>query len=94
MHIDRAVAFVHEHVGPRLHLGEHGGKEAQAPLEAPAAQQLNPLAGIFDLYRSAFFPDEWAGWDAVGVAALISFGMLAIGITVFRRLEGAVLKEI
>lgn len=55
---------------------------------------LNPLAGIFDLYRSAFFPNEWAGWDAVGVSALISFGMLAVGITVFRRLEGAVLKEI
>ena len=55
---------------------------------------LNPLAGIFDLYRAAFFPDEWSGWGAVGVAALISFSMLAVGITVFRRLEGAVLKEI
>lgn len=55
---------------------------------------LNPLAGIFDLYRTAFFPDEWAGWGAVGVSALIAFAMLAIGVTVFRRLEGTVLKEI
>lgn len=55
---------------------------------------LNPLAGIFDLYRSAFFPDQWAGWDAVAVAALISCGMLGVGATIFRRLEGTVLKEI
>lgn len=55
---------------------------------------LNPLAGIFDLYRTAFFPDEWAGWGAVAVSAAISFAMLGVGILVFRRLEGAVLKEI
>lgn len=55
---------------------------------------LNPLAGIFDLYRTAFFADEWAGWSAVGVSAGVSFGLLALGLTTFRRLEGTVLKEI
>ena len=55
---------------------------------------LNPLAGIFDLYRTAFFPDEWAGWGAVGVSAAISITLLGIGATVFRRFEGTVLKEI
>jgi ABC-2 type transport system permease protein len=55
---------------------------------------LNPLAGIFDLYRSAFFPEEWAGWGTVGISAGLSLVMLAVGILTFRRLEGAVLKEI
>ena len=55
---------------------------------------LNPLAGIFDLYRCAFFPDQWAGWGAVAVSAVFSVAIFALGVVVFRRLEGAVLKEI
>ncbi|MDQ1618330.1 MAG: type transport system permease protein [Actinomycetota bacterium] len=55
---------------------------------------LNPFAGILDLYRTAFFAEEWAGWGAVAVSAAISLLLLAIGVRVFRRLEGAVLKEI
>lgn len=55
---------------------------------------LNPLAGIFDLYRTAFFPDEWAGWGAVGIATGVSVAVFVAGVLVFRRLEGRVLKEI
>jgi ABC-2 type transport system permease protein len=55
---------------------------------------LNPLAGIFDLYRTAFFADNWAGWGPVGISAAICFAVLVGGILVFRRLEGTVLKEI
>jgi ABC-2 type transport system permease protein len=55
---------------------------------------LNPFAGIIELYRAAFFPDEWVSWTAVGVAAVISVAMLVAGIRVFGRLEGTVLKEI
>ncbi len=55
---------------------------------------LNPLAGIFDLYRIAFFPDQWAGWTAVGLATAVSVLVFVTGIYVFRRLEGRVLKEI
>jgi ABC-2 type transport system permease protein len=55
---------------------------------------LNPLAGIFDLYRTAFFNDQWAGWGAVGVAAAWAVGALLVGMWVFPRLEGVVLKEI
>jgi ABC-2 type transport system permease protein len=55
---------------------------------------INPLAGIFDLYRLAFFPDQWAGWTSVVVAAVMSVLLLVAGVVVFRRLEGAVLKEI
>ncbi|MDQ1599411.1 MAG: type transport system permease protein [Actinomycetota bacterium] len=55
---------------------------------------LNPFAGIIELYRAAFFPGEWAGWSAVAVSAVISVAMLVVGIRVFGRLEGTVLKEI
>jgi len=55
---------------------------------------LNPLAGIFDLYRIAFFPDQWAGYTAVILAAAVSSIIFVVGVFVFRRLEGRVLKEI
>jgi ABC-2 type transport system permease protein len=55
---------------------------------------LNPLAGIFDLYRAAFFPDQWVGWGAVGVSAVVAVELLVLGVTTFRRLEGTVLKEV
>ncbi|MGH8968520.1 MAG: ABC transporter permease [Actinomycetes bacterium] len=55
---------------------------------------LNPLAGIFDLYRAAFFPEQWAGWGVVGITAAVSVTVLVLGLWVFRRLEGRVLKEI
>lgn len=54
---------------------------------------FNPLAGIFSLYRAAFFPDQ-LDWFAVGVSAAMSLVLLLIGILVFRRTERAVLKEI
>jgi ABC-2 type transport system permease protein len=55
---------------------------------------LNPLAGLFDLYRAAFFADEWAGWHAVAVTVAWAVGLLLVGNRVFRSLEGQVLKEI
>lgn len=55
---------------------------------------LNPLSGIFDLYRASFFPGHFAGWTEVGVAAVVSAGFLMLGTAVFARLEGRVLKEI
>jgi ABC-2 type transport system permease protein len=54
---------------------------------------FNPLSGIFSLYRAAFFPQQ-LDWFAVGIAAALSFTLLAIGIAVFRGAERAVLKEI
>jgi ABC-2 type transport system permease protein len=55
---------------------------------------LNPLAGIFDLYRISFFPDQWSGWTPVVIAAAGSVLVFIAGVYVFRRLEGRVLKEI
>ncbi len=54
---------------------------------------FNPLAGIFSLYRAAFFPGE-LDWFAVGVASAMIAVILAVGLTVFSRVERAVLKEI
>lgn len=54
---------------------------------------LNPLTGIFSLYRSAFFPEQ-LDWTAVAVAATVSLAALLAGLLVFARSERAVLKEI
>lgn len=54
---------------------------------------LNPLAGIFTLYRVGFFPDQWDTLSVV-MAAVMSVVFLLLGIVVFRRLENAVLKEL
>ena len=54
---------------------------------------LNPLTGIFSLYRAAFFPGQ-IEWVFVASAAVESLLLLVVGWTVFARLERAVLKEI
>jgi ABC-2 type transport system permease protein len=54
---------------------------------------FNPLAGIFTLYRAAFFPEQ-LDWFAVGVSVVMSAALFGIGILVFRRAISAVLKEI
>jgi ABC-2 type transport system permease protein len=63
------------------------------PPELQPWAALNPLTGIFGLYRSAFFPGE-LDWYAVGVSAAISAALLLVGALVFRRSLPAVLKEI
>ncbi|MCW4386561.1 ABC transporter permease [Salinibacterium sp. SYSU T00001] len=54
---------------------------------------FNPLAGIFSLYRGAFFPEQ-LDWQTIGIGAAMSAAFLVIGLLVFRRTERAVLKEI
>jgi ABC-2 type transport system permease protein len=54
---------------------------------------LNPLSGIFSLYRAAFFPEQ-LDWYLVFVGTGMSAVLLLVGILVFRRTERAVLKEI
>ncbi len=60
-------------------------------LERVAA--FNPLAGIFSLYRAAFFPGQ-LDWFAIAVSAGMSIVLLGVGLLVFRRTERSVLKEI
>lgn len=54
---------------------------------------FNPLAGIFSLYRSAFFPEQ-LDWAAVGIGGGMTAILLIVGILIFNRTERAVLKEI
>jgi ABC-2 type transport system permease protein len=66
-------------------------------IDIPAIRKLfalNPLTGIIELYRSALFPDAFAGWKVVGVAMVICVASLLVGARVFARLESAVLKEL
>lgn len=55
---------------------------------------INPFVGIFDLYRAAYFPDQFGGWWSVAFSAVVAVVMLVAGALVFRRFEGLVLKEI
>lgn len=54
---------------------------------------FNPLAGIFTLYRMAFFPDQWH-LNTVLIGAAMCLIIFALGWWVFRSLERAVLKEL
>lgn len=55
---------------------------------------LNPFAGVIELFRKPIFPHEFIGWHMVIKASIAAVVCLGIGIWVFRRLEGVVLKEI
>lgn len=67
-----------------LHLGHHLTK----------VFWLNPMTGILELYRSVAFAEQHVVWPAVGVSAVVSLLLLAVGAAIFRKLENAVLKEI
>lgn len=54
---------------------------------------FNPLAGIFSLYRSAFFPQE-LDWFAVAVSGGMTVVLLVVGLLVYRGAMRRVLKEI
>jgi ABC-2 type transport system permease protein len=54
---------------------------------------FNPLSGILSLYRASFFPKE-LNWLDVGMSAIMSIAILAIGLLVFQRTIKTVLKEI
>ena len=59
----------------------------------PQIISVNPLAGVFTLYRVGFFPDQWDTF-AVLLSAVVSLAVLGLGVLVFRRLERPVLKEL
>ncbi|MBG6240078.1 ABC-2 type transport system permease protein [Mycetocola sp. CAN_C7] len=63
------------------------------PTDVQPFAVFNPLAGIFSLYRAAFFPEQ-LDWYAVIVSAGMSLLFLAIGLWTFKRSERTVLKEL
>jgi ABC-2 type transport system permease protein len=54
---------------------------------------FNPLAGIFSMYRLAFFPDQWDPKVMI-IGALMTLVILVLGAWTFRTLERPVLKEL
>ena len=54
---------------------------------------INPLSGIFSLFRAGFFPDQ-LNWPLVGVSTAIIVVIFAIGVLIFQRSVGGVLKEL
>lgn len=54
---------------------------------------FNPLSGIFSLYRAAFFPEE-LNWLLVAASTGLILAILLIGVVVFKRSIGSVLKEL
>ena len=63
------------------------------PAAYGAVFAVNPLTGIFSVYRGAFFPGE-VDWALVGISAAECLAVLVAGWVVFARLERTVLKEI
>ncbi|MHA3684602.1 ABC transporter permease [Leucobacter sp. HY1910] len=66
---------------------------ADLPAFAQPLAWLNPLSGIFSLFRAGFFPDQ-LDLGLVLSSAAITLVTLAAGIIVFRRAIGGVLKEL
>lgn len=54
---------------------------------------FNPLAGIFSLYRTGFFPEQFDGFAVLITCAEIVVFLL-LGMWIFRKLESSVLKEL
>jgi len=74
----------------------YGLEDVQRRLGDTAANfyAVNPFAGIIDVYRLSFFPDQWPGWLPIATSTVTAFLLLLAGARVFRRLEPMVLKEI
>ena len=56
-------------------------------------EYANPLAGLFAMYRSMFFPGQWVA-GPIGCAMAISVAVFVVGCFVIRALERPVLKEL
>ncbi len=54
---------------------------------------LNPLSGVFSMFRAGFFPNEFFLGPALASMVIAAF-TLGVGLVVFRRTERSVLKEI
>jgi ABC-2 type transport system permease protein len=80
-----------------LRFGFYASPIVYSPLALPhdvhRVFALNPLAGIIGMYRAAFFPSQLDYHEIIASAA-VTLVILAIGLTVFRRSERRVLKEL
>ncbi|HVV75569.1 MAG TPA: ABC transporter permease [Mycobacteriales bacterium] len=64
---------------------------------SPSMQRLeayNPMVGILAINRAVWLPAYWTGWQPVLFSAVGAVVVLALGFSVFARVERAVLKEL
>jgi ABC-2 type transport system permease protein len=59
-----------------------------------AIDSYNPMVGIIELNRAIWFPGYWTGWRPVEFSAFGAVVILLLGVSVFARVERAVLKEL
>ncbi len=88
--LERAVKLVLRfafYASPIIY-GTNALPDALRPLAA-----INPLTGIFGIYRSAFFPKQ-LDWFEVLSSVVTTAIVVAVGLVVFRRSEHRVLKEL
>ena len=64
------------------------------PQHLQAFYDLNPFAGILDLFRLTLLPHQTVHPNLMLASTVSSLGLFVVGMLVFRRLEGRVLKEI
>ncbi|WP_420366665.1 ABC transporter permease [Curtobacterium sp. L3-7] len=88
--LERAVKLVLRfafYASPIIY-GTNALPDALRPLAA-----INPLTGIFGIYRSAFFPKQ-LDWFEILASVVITAIVVIVGLVVFRRSEHRVLKEL
>jgi ABC-2 type transport system permease protein len=62
-----------------------------------SARQLdsyNPMVGILEVNRAVWLPGYWTTWRPIYFSVIGAFVILALGFTVFGRVERLVLKEL
>jgi ABC-2 type transport system permease protein len=69
-------------------------QKAKMPEWVRFAYELNPLVGIFQLFRAVWYPDMFPSTGVLTASVVGSLVVLFGGFWVFRRLEPAVLKEL
>lgn len=92
--IVRIVLRVLFYVSPIIYSAGDIGRGRAVTEAVGRLYAVNPFVGIMELYRRPLFPALFTGWVPVAQAAFVALVALAVGVWVFRRLEGTVLKEV
>lgn len=67
---------------------------SRVPDEYKAILQFNPLSGILEAYRAAWFPEQYEGHQGLVIAGIEAVIIFSLGWWAFSRLERVVLKEL
>jgi ABC-2 type transport system permease protein len=69
-------------------------RDSDLPRWGKIAYELNPLVGIFELFRAVWYPSEFPSIGLLTASVVGSLVLFFGGWWVFRRIEPAVLKEL